>query len=238
MLSAVRVLVGTSGFSYAPWKGRFYPADLPASSMLAFYAERFPAVEVNNTFYRMPSPKTLAGWRAQVPEGFRFALKAPQRITHQQRLTGSADSVAFLYRAAAELGQKLGPVLYQLPPNMKKDLPRLAAFLELLPAGGRAAFEFRHPSWFADDVYEALRGRGAALCIAEAEELEVPVVATADFGYLRLRKADYAAQELEAWAERILAQPWQAAYAFFKHEEEGKGPRLAEALKALVEARP
>ena len=234
----MRVRVGTSGFSYPAWKGSFYPAELPSGRMLSFYAERFPAVEVNNTFYRMPSAKTLAGWRAEVTEGFRFALKAPQRITHQRRLADCAEPVAFLYRAAAELGATLGPVLFQLPPNMKKDLPRLAAFLEILPPGGRSAFEFRHTTWFADDVYETLRARNAALCVAESEDLEVPVVATADFGYLRLRKADYGGPDLTAWAERILAQPWTEAFAFFKHEEEGKGPRLAAALSALVEARP
>lgn len=234
----MRVRTGTSGFSYPAWKGSFYPADLPGGRMLSFYAERFPAVEVNNTFYRMPSASTLAGWRAAVPEGFRFALKASQRITHQKRLADCAEPVAFLHRAAAELGATLGPVLFQLPPNMKKDLPRLAAFLEILPPGGRSAFEFRHPTWFTDDVYGVLRERNVALCVAESEDLEVPVVATADFGYLRLRKADYGGPDLTAWAERILAQPWTEAFAFFKHEEEGKGPRLAAALAALVEARP
>jgi uncharacterized protein YecE (DUF72 family) len=234
----VRVLTGTSGFSYAAWKGSFYPDGLPGSRMLSYYAERFATVEVNNTFYRVPSAKTLAGWRAEVPEEFRFALKAPQRITHQKRLVDCADPVGFFYRAAAELGGKLGPVLYQLPPNMKKDLPRLTAFIDLLPPGGRAAFEFRHATWFADDVYEALRARNAALCVAESEDLEVPLVATADWGYLRLRKADYGRPDLEAWAERIRDQAWTEAFAFFKHEEEGKGPRLAAALLALVEARP
>jgi uncharacterized protein YecE (DUF72 family) len=234
----VRVLAGTSGYSYPAWKGTFYPAGLPNGRMLSFYAERFAAVEVNSTFYRMPSTKTLAVWRAEVPEGFRFALKAPQRITHQMRLSGCDETVAFLYRTAAELGGKLGPVLYQLPPNMKKDLPRLTGFLDLLPPGGRAAFEFRHVTWFADDVYEALRARNAALCLAESDDLETPVVATADWGYLRLRKADYGGLDLEAWAERIRDQPWTEAFAFLKHEEEGKGPRLAAALLALVEARP
>jgi uncharacterized protein YecE (DUF72 family) len=234
----VRVLAGTSGFSYPAWKGSFYPADLPGGRMLSFYAERFATVEVNNTFYRMPSAKTLALWRSEVPECFRFALKAPQRITHQKRLSGCEETVAFLYRVLAELGGRLGPVLYQLPPNMKKDLPRLTAFLDFLPPGGRAAFEFRHATWFADDVYEALRARNAALCVAESDELEVPLVATADFGYLRFRKADYGRQDLEAWAERIRSQPWTEAFAYFKHEEEGEGPRLAAALLALVEARP
>ena len=234
----MRVLTGTSGFSYPAWKGSFYPADLPAARMLASYGERLPAVEVNNTFYRMPSGKTLAGWREQVPAAFRFALKAPQRVTHLLRLREAADPVAHFHRVAAELGDRLGPVLYQLPPNMKKDLPRLADFLALLPTGARTAFEFRHPSWFSDDVYDALRARNAALCVAESEDLEVPLVPTADFGYLRLRREDYAAGELTAWAERIVAQPWGEAYAFFKHEDPGKGPRFAAALGALVEARP
>jgi len=234
----MRVLTGTSGFSYPAWKGSFYPADLPAARMLASYAERLPAVEVNNTFYRMPSGRTLAGWREQVPAAFRFALKAPQRVTHLLRLREAADPVAHFHRVAGELGDRLGPALYQLPPNLKKDLPRLADFLALLPTGARVAFEFRHPSWFSDDVYDALRARNAALCVAESEDLEVPLVPTADFGYLRLRREDYGAGELTAWAERILAQPWGEAYAFFKHEDPGKGPRFAAALSALVEARP
>jgi uncharacterized protein YecE (DUF72 family) len=235
---SVRVLCGTSGFSYAPWKGPFYPPDLPNQRMLAFYAGRLPTVEVNNTFYRIPTVKTLAGWREQVGAEFRFALKAPQRITHQKRLVAVEDTVAFFYRTMAELGELLGPVLYQLPPSLKKDLPRLTAFLSLLPAGGRAAFEFRHASWFADDVYEAMRARGAALCIAESEELETPLVSTAGWGYLRLRKADYSGAELREWAERILEQPWSEAFVFFKHEDGARGPQLAQALSALVEARP
>jgi uncharacterized protein YecE (DUF72 family) len=238
MLPGVRVFCGTSGFSYPTWKGIFYPAQLPNDRMLSFYAERLPTVEVNNTFYRMPAAKTLAGWRAQVPGEFRFALKAPQRITHRKRLAGAADEIAFFYRTAAELGGTLGPVLFQLPPNLEKDLPRLADFLELLPAGGAAAFEFRHASWFSDDVFEALHTHGIALCIAEAEELETPIVATAGFGYLRLRRPEYAGPELQAWAERILSQPWDQAYAYFKHEDAARGPALAQALAALVAARP
>lgn len=235
----MRVLAGTSGFSYAAWKGPFYPSDLPAARMLSSYAGRLPAVEVDSTFYRIPTPKTLASWREQVPDGFRFALKASRRITHQARLdAGAADSTGYFYRTTAELGPALGAVLYQLPPNLRKDVPRLSAFLELLPAAGRAAFEFRHTSWFSDDVLEALRSRGAALCVAESDEMETPLCATAGFGYLRLRKADYGGADLSAWAERILAQPWDEAFVFFKHEEEARGPRLAEALAALVGARP
>lgn len=234
----MRVLCGTSGYSYAPWKGPFYPVGLPTQQMLSYYAERLPAVEVNNTFYRMPTAKTLATWSDQARGAFQFALKAPQRITHRQKLVDVEDSVRFLYREVAELGPKLGPVLFQLPPSLKKDVARLSAFLALLPKGGRAAFEFRHVSWFADEVYEVLRAHGAALCVAEAEELETPLVPTAGFGYVRLRKAEYSGAELQSWAERILEQPWTEAFAFFKHEDGARGPRLAMALAALVDARP
>jgi uncharacterized protein YecE (DUF72 family) len=233
----VRIRVGTSGFSYPEWKGGFYPADLPPERMLAFYATRLPAVEVNNTFYRLPAARTLATWRAQVPADFRFAIKASQKITHRARLRDVAEPVGYLYRTVAELGPSLGPMLYQLPPQLRKDLPRLSAFLDLLPAGGRAAVEFRHRSWFSDEVFEALRSRGAALCIAESDELETPVVATAGWGYVRLHRGAYDAAALEAWAERILEQPWEESYAFFQHEEVD-GPRLAAALSSLVEARP
>ncbi len=234
----MRVLAGTSGFSFPEWKGRFYPADLPEARWLGFYSERLPAVEVNNTFYRMPAARTLAAWRDQVPPSFRFALKAPQRVTHRLRLKDAADPVGYFHRVAGELGDRLGPVLYQLPPNLKKDLPRLQDFLALLPAGARVAFEFRHPSWFGDDVYQALRAHGAALCVAESEDLEVPLVPTADFGYLRLRREEYGPGEVTAWCERILEQPWREAFVFFKHEDPAKGPRLAAALVALAEARP
>ncbi|HEU4384735.1 MAG TPA: DUF72 domain-containing protein [Anaeromyxobacteraceae bacterium] len=234
----MRVLSGTSGFSFPEWKGAFYPAGLPEARWLGFYAGQLPAVEVNNTFYRMPSEKLLAGWRDQVPASFRFALKAPQRVTHRLRLKEAADPVAHFHRVAGELGERLGPALYQLPPNLKKDLPRLSDFLAVLPAGVRAAFEFRHPSWFSDDVFQALQGRNAALCVAESEDLEVPLVATADFGYLRLRHEAYGAGELTAWCERILDQPWGEAFVFFKHEDPEKGPRFAAALVALAGSRP
>src|SRR5690349_9723332 len=185
------VRVGTSGYSYPPWKGSFYPEDLPNARMLRYYAERLPTVEINNTFYRMPTSKMLTQWAAQVPPGFRFALKASQRITHQKRLKDAGEPVEYFFRTAAELGELRGPTLVQLPPNLKKDLPRLDAFLALLPPDARAAFEFRHDSWFCDEVWEALRARGAALCVAESDELATPLVATADFGYFRLRRAAY-----------------------------------------------
>jgi uncharacterized protein YecE (DUF72 family) len=234
MSTALRT--GTSGFSYAAWKGSFYPEDLPNARMLPYYASKLRTVEINNTFYRMPKPAVLAGWAREVPAAFSFALKASQRITHQKRLKDCAEPVEYFFRVAAELGERLGPVLFQLPPNLKQDLPRLREFLALLPDGRRCAFEFRHESWFCDETFEALRARGAALCIAEAEELATPLVATSDWGYLRLRRQDYDTAALRAWAERIGAQPWREAWCFFKHEDAGIGPRLAAELTSLASA--
>ncbi len=223
----MRVLAGTSGFSYKEWKGSFYPEDLPAEDMLAYYSARLPAVEINNTFYRMPKPSMLEGWAAQVPAEFRFILKASQRITHRKRLKEAGDEVAYFFQTAATLGERLGPTLFQLPPNLKKDLPRLEAFLEVLPPKAPAAFEFRHASWFEDDVFAALRAKGAALCVAEDEELATPLVATAPWGYLRLRRQDYDDGAVAGWAEKVRAQPWSEAFVFFKHEDAGSGPKLA-----------
>ncbi len=230
----MRVLAGTSGFSYKEWKGSFYPEDLPAEEMLSWYAAQLPAVEINNTFYRMPKPALLEAWAQQVPPQFRFVLKASQRITHHMRLKEAASEVEYFFGVAATLGERLGPALFQLPPNLKKDLPRLEAFLAVLPEGARAAFEFRHASWFEHDVYEALRARGAALCIAEDEELATPLVATAPWGYLRLRRQDYDDAAVAAWAEKLQGQAWSEAYVFFKHEDAGAGPKLAAQLLALL----
>jgi uncharacterized protein YecE (DUF72 family) len=224
----MNLFVGTSGYSYKEWKGSFYPEDLPDKQMLRYYAERFRTVEINNTFYRMPSESVLKNWAKEVSAGFAFVLKAPQRITHKQRLKESEDSVAYLFKVTAALEDRLGPVLFQLPPFLRKDLPRLQDFLKILPAGRRVAFEFRHASWFDDEVYDTLRGHGAALCIAEAEgDLEVPFVATAPWGYIRLRRPDYGDRELISWVRRIREQSWQDAFVFFKHEDEGVGPKLA-----------
>jgi len=234
----MRVLTGTSGFSYKEWKGSFYPEDLPADAMLRYYAERLPAVEINNTFYRMPKAELLAGWAEEVPDGFRFVLKASQRITHFKRLKDVSEEVGYFLRVAATLGDRLGPILFQLPPNLKKDLPRLSEFLELLPAATRAALEFRHASWFEDDVFEALRARGAALCVAEDEELAAPLVATAGWGYLRLRRPGYGDAEVQSWADRVRAQSWEEAYVFFKHEDAGTGPRLATQMLSRFLASP
>ncbi len=232
----VTLRVGTSGWSYTAWKGRFYPHDLPTTRMLAFYAARLGAVAVNNTFYRMPRPATFAAWRAEVPAGFVFALKGPQRVTHRQRLAGVEEPVRYFYRTSAELGPSLGPVLWQLPPTLKKDLPRLRDFLALLPRGGRAALEFRHPSWLADDALAVLADHGAALCVAEDEQHAVPLVSTAPFGYLRLRRPDYDVAALHAWAERVAAHRWDDAFVFFKHEDEARGPALALAFGELAGA--
>ncbi len=233
-IETVRVRTGTSGFSYPAWEGHFYPAGTKRPEMLAFYASRLGAVEINNTFYRMPKADLLDGWRDAAPETFRFALKASRRITHHQRLRDAADSVDYLFRTAGALGERLGPFLFQLPPYLRRDDDRLAAFLECLPEGMRAAFEFRHASWFDDAVFAALERAGAALCIADAGgDHDAPLVATAGFGYLRLRREDYDEAALGSWADRIAAQPWNETYVFFKHEDEGAGPRMAAQFEAL-----
>jgi uncharacterized protein YecE (DUF72 family) len=233
----VELLTGTSGFSYKEWKGSFYPEDLKADAMLRYYAERLPTVEINNTFYRMPKASVLENWAAQVPAGFVFVLKGSQRITHMKRLKDAGESVAYLFDSAAVLGEKLGPVFFQLPPFAKKDVSRLRAFLDVLPAGRPVAFEFRHESWFDDEVYEALRSRDAALCAADTDESGdegAPIVPTASWGYLRLRRAEYSDDDLRGWAAKVRAQAWDRAFVFFKHEDAGKGPALAARFRAIL----
>jgi uncharacterized protein YecE (DUF72 family) len=232
----VTVRIGTSGYNYPAWKGSFYPDDLPASKMLPYYAARFPTVEINATFYRMPTAKTLAGWAAATPETFVLALKAPQRITHFARLRNVDDPLRFFSDTARTLGGKLGPLLFQLPPNFKKDTDRLAETLFQLPPDLRCAFEFRHDSWLADDVYELLRRRNAALCVADSETASTPLVVTADFGYLRLRDEGYVEADLARWADTIrrLGVQWRETFVYFKHEESGTGPAFARALTALL----
>ena len=232
----MRILAGTSGYSYPAWKGSFYPEDIPSGEMLRHYATKLPAVEINNTFYRLPTPSLLAGWAEQVPESFRFALKASQKITHIRRLKGAGDETRFLLESAQKLGPRLGPILFGLPPNLKKDVPRLMSFLELLPSEVRVAFEFRNVSWFDDEVYAALRAKNVALCVAEAEDLTVPFVATADWGYLRLRRQDYDDAAVATWARSVRAQAWTEAFVFFKHEDEGTGPKLAARFLEIVNA--
>ncbi|HZR36912.1 MAG TPA: DUF72 domain-containing protein [Nevskia sp.] len=216
-----RLIAGASGYSFKEWKGPFYPADMKPDGMLKFYTERLGTVEINNTFYQMPKTPILENWAACTPAQFRFAVKAPQRITHKARLKGeeAADSVAYLYKVLEALGPKRGPVLYQLPPFLKKDLPRLSDFLAMLPPGHQAAFEFRHDSWFDDEVYAALQGAGAALCLSEREDnAPPPLVETAPWGYVRLRLEEYSEQDLRLWAQRLLATGWQRIHVYFMHE--------------------
>jgi uncharacterized protein YecE (DUF72 family) len=231
----MRVYVGTSGYSYAEWKGNFYPEKLPAKDMLRFYSGVFRTVEINNTFYRLPNEAMLAKWAEESTEGFRFAIKASQRITHHRRLKDVAEATEYLFRVSGTLGEKLGPFLFQLPPNLKKDTERLRAFLPLIPKAARAAFEFRHVSWFDDETFGLLRDAGAALCLADTGEPDdAPPIATADWGYLRLRREDYVAADLKAWADRVRSMPWQEAFVYFKHEDEGIGPKLAAEFEKLL----
>jgi len=224
----MNLYVGTSGYSYKEWKGSFYPEDMSADEMLKFYGERFRAVEINNTFFRMPKPAVLEAWASEVPEDFRFVLKASRGITHMKRLKDAGESVLFLFKMAESLNERLGGVLFQTPPNLKKDVDRLREFLALLPRDRRAAFEFRHQTWFDDEVFSLLREHNAALCLAEAEDdLDIPFVATADWGYLRLRMPEYTDAEMKSWVKQVKAQKWKDAFVFFKHEDEGKGPAFA-----------
>jgi uncharacterized protein YecE (DUF72 family) len=216
-----KLWAGASGYSFKEWKGNFYPDKIKAEEMLAFYAERLPTVEINNTFYQMPKVAVLETWASATPERFRFAIKASRRITHMARLKAetAADSVEFLYRNLAALGAKRGPVLFQLPPFLKKDLPRLSEFLHLLPEGHGAAFEFRNDSWFADDVYDTLKAAGAALCLSEREDnAPPPLVETAPWGYVRLRLETYSDNDLQQWARRLEGTSWRETYVYFMHE--------------------
>ncbi len=224
----MQVWVGTSGFSYSAWKGSFYPEDLPNKEMLSYYASKLPAVEINNTFYRMPRASVLEGWAAAVPDGFRFVLKASRRITHFKRLKEAEEETEYLVQTATALADRAGVILYQLPPNFKRDDERLSNFVDQLPNPGTSAFEFRHASWFDEGVFDILRTRNCALCLAETDEGDdAPIVATADWTYLRLRKTAYSPEELETWAEHLSRSSWEHAYAFFKHEDAGVGPALA-----------
>ncbi|HXF94833.1 MAG TPA: DUF72 domain-containing protein [Gemmatimonadales bacterium] len=233
----MRVRVGTSGYAYKEWKGTFYPEELPADAMLSHYASRFDTVEINNTFYRMPNARTIAAWAEAVPAGFTFVLKASQKITHVARLQGADDAVRYFCDTALGMGAKLGPLLFQLPPNFKKDLDRLRGFLPAVSQEVRCVFEFRHDSWFAPDTYDLLRSRNVGLCVADTETGTTPLEATADFGYLRLRDEGYTSEDLARWAGRVrelgARGHWSEVYVFFKHEESGKGPALAQEFRAL-----
>ena len=224
----MKLHVGTSGYSYKEWKGNFYPEDLPAKEMLSYYSRRLPAVEINNTFYRLPQASMIENWNAQVPSSFRFSIKATQRITHIKRLNNVAEETKYLLETASLLEQRLGVVLFQLPPNFKKDVERLKAFLDLLQPDLRTAFEFRHESWFDDETSELLRARDCALVVSDTDEKPLAeIISTARWGYLRLRRTAYEENDLGEWMKRVQDQKWKDAFVFFKHEDEGTGPKLA-----------
>ena len=226
-----KLVAGASGYSFKEWKGTFYPDDMKPDGMLAWYGARLPTVEINNTFDRMPNASMLENWAATTPAHFRFAIKASRRITHIARLKAesAADSLQYFYRMLEALGEKRGPALFQLPPNLKKDVPRLQAFLALLPDDHRAAFEFRDDSWFADDVYDLLKSAGAALCLSErSDDAPPPLVETAPWGYVRLRLESYADDDLRRWAKRLRETAWHTTYVYFMHEP--TAPAYASAL--------
>jgi uncharacterized protein YecE (DUF72 family) len=226
------IWVGTSGYNYPEWKGSFYPADLPAAKMLPYYAARFPTVEINYTFYRMPNEKLVAGWASQTPSPYKLTLKAPRRITHDSRLKNCGDLANAFCGVAGALGDKLGALLFQLPPNLKKDLVLFDAFLDELPPRVCAAFEFRHASWLDAEVFDRLAKRNLALCVADSEKMSTPLTITADYAYFRLRDEGYTADDIKRWADTIARDTasCREVFVYFKHEEEGKGPEFARSL--------
>ena len=233
----MRYLIGTSGYNYPEWRGSFYPEKFSTAKMLAYYAERFNTVEVNYTFYRMPTPALLDKWSKGTPEDFTFTLKAPRRITHDSKLQRVEELTQVFCTTAATLGPKLGVLLFQLPPTFKRDDKVFGEFVDLIPEGTRAAFEFRHVSWHDEAVFEALRRRNLALCIADSEKMSTPVVGTADYSYFRLRDEGYQPADIEQWGSTISGLSGSTdAYVYFKHEEQGKGPEFAQILKRAVNA--
>ena len=234
-MGPVTYLIGTSGYNYPEWRGTFYPEKFSTSKMLAFYAQHFNTVEVNYTFYRMPTPALLEGWSKGTPDGFRFTLKAPRRITHDSKLRRCEDLTRAFCQTASGLGSKLGVLLFQLPPTFKRDDSVFQSFLDLLPEGTRAAFEFRHPSWHDEEVFDALRRRNLALCVADSEKMSTPVVTTADYAYFRLRDEGYQDADIVRWASVIGAlDSAQERFVYFKHEEQGKGPDFAKRLRSAL----
>ncbi len=231
----MNLYVGTSGYSYKPWKGKFYPKDLADKQMLRYYGEQLGTVEINNTFMRMPEVSVVQNWANSVPARFKFVLKAPKLITHNKKLLNTDELMTRFVSAAKELKEREGALLFQLPPTFKKDAERLKTFLASIPKDIRAAFEFRNATWFDNEIFDLLRQHGAAMCVADIDdELEVPFVATADWGYLRLRRLDYCDAELRDWLKRIRDQGWKDTFVFFKHEDEANGPRLAKRLLELA----
>jgi uncharacterized protein YecE (DUF72 family) len=234
------IWVGTSGYNYPEWKGSFYPTDLPAAKMLPYYAARFPTVEINYTFYRMPNEKLVSGWASQTPDPYRLTLKAPRRITHDSRLKNTGELVSSFCRVASALGPKLGALLFQLPPNLKKDLAVFDAFLADLPPRVCAAFEFRNPSWFDDDVFERLQRSNLALCVSDSEKLSAPVRVTADYAYFRLRDEGYTPDDIARWADTVAdaTSACKDVFVYFKHEDAGKGPEFGQLLMQHLKIRP
>ena len=234
----MKLNAGTSGYAFKEWKGSFYPQDLKDDAMLGYYASKFPTVEINNTFYRLPREHVLQDWASQVPDPFTFSIKASQRITHHARLKPEcASAVEFLLKNTSALAGRLGPILFQLPPNLKKDVPRLRAFLETLPADRRYTIEFRHESWFDDETFDSLRERDIPLCIVEQPDFASPVVSTASWGYARLHRFDYDEAMMAGWVQRLAAQPWSEAYVYFKHDEGiGSGPPAVDAFRQAFAA--
>src|SRR5215813_9562461 len=230
----MNLFVGTSGYSYKEWKGNFYPEDLPAKEMLSYYSRRLPAVEINNTFYRLPQATMVENWKAQVPESFRFSIKAAQKITHIKRLRNVNEETRYLMDTAALLQERLGVVLFQLPPNMKKDAERLREFLGLTGAPCRMAFEFRNETWFDDETLDLLKKTDSALVVSDTDKKPLDrIINTASWGYLRLRRTNYDENDLIQWSQRVREQEWKDAFVFFKHEDEGVGPKLAARFLAL-----
>ena len=232
----MKLRAGTSGFAFKEWKGPFYPSDLKNDAMLGYYASRYPTVEINNTFYRLPKENVLQDWASQVPDTFTFAIKASQRITHYARLKPeSKELLNYLLQNTTVLGDKLGPVLFQLPPNMKKDIERLKTFLEFLPHGRKFTFEFRHSSWFEEDVVDALRAKDVAMTIIDQDDFATPPIASASWGYVRLHRFDYTETSLRQWAERVKEHNWSDVYVYFKHDEGvGSGPPAVDAFTKLL----
>ena len=224
----MKIYVGTSGYGYKEWKGIFYPEKIPPKEMLRFYSERLSSVEINNTFYHMPTKGVLESWAEQVPRDFVFALKAPQVITHVKQLKNVGEETEYLFSALLVLGSKLGPVLFQFPKSFRADRSALRDFLGMIPGDRDCAFEFRSPSWLDDEILDHLRKRGSSLCIADTDENSAnEIISTAPWGYLRLRRSDYTDAGLSQWMERIRSQKWKKAFVFFKHEEGAKGPEMA-----------
>jgi len=234
----MKVHVGTSGYGYKEWKGKFYPEKIPPGEMLHFYSGRLNTVEINNTFYHMPTVGVLKAWSEQVPDDFIFAIKAPQVITHLKRLKNVEEETGYLFRTLSVLEKKFGPILFQFPKSFRADPPRLKAFLGLVPAGISCAFEFRSPSWLDTEIQDLLRESQHSLCIADSDETPAgEIITTAQWGYLRLRRSNYEETDLLQWTDRILLQKWEKAFVFFKHEDDAaKGPEMAMRFQELLAA--